>query len=130
MTPASAARRKISLTKGKLGKEKRQGLTQFLTCGERLDHIRQSVKEKLDRKSTRLNSSHQIISYAVFCLKKKTKVNDVPATDIIYFLHSPYEDPQQISLHLPYCRMHFSQQIYPCPPASFGSLVSVSLEPV
>src|SRR5258708_29458729 len=26
---------------------------------------------QLDRKSTRLNSSHQIISYAVFCLKKK-----------------------------------------------------------
>src|SRR5207244_13478255 len=26
----------------------------------------------VDRKSTRLNSSHQIISYAVFCLKKKT----------------------------------------------------------
>src|SRR5438552_2489218 len=28
----------------------------------------------LDRKSTRLNSSHQIISYAVFCLKKKKKI--------------------------------------------------------
>src|SRR5258708_27426308 len=27
---------------------------------------------EIDRKSTRLNSSHQIISYAVFCLKKKT----------------------------------------------------------
>src|SRR5258708_16047994 len=27
-----------------------------------------------DRKSTRLNSSHQIISYAVFCLKKKKKL--------------------------------------------------------
>src|SRR5258708_23320208 len=26
----------------------------------------------IDRKSTRLNSSHQIISYAVFCLKKQT----------------------------------------------------------
>src|SRR5258708_28874828 len=26
---------------------------------------------EVDRKSTRLNSSHQIISYAVFCLKKK-----------------------------------------------------------
>src|SRR5260221_9841135 len=26
---------------------------------------------KLDRKSTRLNSSHTVISYAVFCLKKK-----------------------------------------------------------
>src|SRR5258708_32072456 len=29
--------------------------------------------DALDRKSTRLNSSHQIISYAVFCLKKKKK---------------------------------------------------------
>src|SRR5258708_29617626 len=29
---------------------------------------------KVDRKSTRLNSSHQIISYAVFCLKKKKKI--------------------------------------------------------
>src|SRR5258708_31414190 len=28
-----------------------------------------------DRKSTRLNSSHQIISYAVFCLKKKKKIH-------------------------------------------------------
>src|SRR5258708_23700886 len=33
----------------------------------------------LDRKSTRLNSSHQIISYAVFCLKKKNSNNN--ATD-------------------------------------------------
>src|SRR5438552_19106461 len=30
---------------------------------------------RLDRKSTRLNSSHQIISYAVFCLKKKKILN-------------------------------------------------------
>src|SRR5438552_12674650 len=30
-------------------------------------------QDALDRKSTRLNSSHQIISYAVFCLKKKKK---------------------------------------------------------
>src|SRR3712207_8846384 len=30
-----------------------------------------------DRKSTRLNSSHANISYAVFCLKKKKKLNDV-----------------------------------------------------
>src|SRR3712207_7692139 len=29
--------------------------------------------ERTDRKSTRLNSSHANISYAVFCLKKKTK---------------------------------------------------------
>src|SRR5207248_8411929 len=30
-----------------------------------------SENDKLDRKSTRLNSSHRTISYAVFCLKKK-----------------------------------------------------------
>src|SRR5207244_13540793 len=31
------------------------------------------LRSRTDRKSTRLNSSHQIISYAVFCLKKKKK---------------------------------------------------------
>src|SRR5258708_24742762 len=36
---------------------------------------RQRPQRGLDRKSTRLNSSHQIISYAVFCLKKKKKMN-------------------------------------------------------
>src|SRR5688572_32096562 len=35
--------------------------------------IYRSVFEKADRKSTRLNSSHSQISYAVFCLKKKKK---------------------------------------------------------
>src|SRR3712207_7356372 len=33
----------------------------------------ESARERLDRKSTRLNSSHANISYAVFCLKKKKK---------------------------------------------------------
>src|SRR5207244_13377878 len=33
-----------------------------------------------DRKSTRLNSSHQIISYAVFCLKKKKKQREQTIT--------------------------------------------------
>src|SRR5258708_29154866 len=32
--------------------------------------------QQQDRKSTRLNSSHQIISYAVFCLKKKKKFDE------------------------------------------------------
>src|SRR5256885_9163197 len=32
------------------------------------------VLEQRDRKSTRLNSSHLVISYAVFCLKKKKKI--------------------------------------------------------
>src|SRR5438034_5826019 len=34
-----------------------------------------------DRKSTRLNSSHTVISYAVFCLKKKKKTNILKQTD-------------------------------------------------
>src|SRR5258708_18825858 len=45
---------------------------------EAIDHIKETWNKiagdeefSLDRKSTRLNSSHQIISYAVFCLKKK-----------------------------------------------------------
>src|SRR2546430_12885045 len=35
----------------------------------------QQVASRQDRKSTRLNSSHSQISYAVFCLKKKKKNN-------------------------------------------------------
>src|SRR2546430_4219043 len=36
-------------------------------------HVAAFVRRRLDRKSTRLNSSHSQISYAVFCLKKKKK---------------------------------------------------------
>src|SRR5256885_9479976 len=38
------------------------------------------ARSLLDRKSTRLNSSHLVISYAVFCLKKKTQ------TEYSYYL--------------------------------------------
>src|SRR5258708_8912477 len=40
---------------------------------------RQIPLSAADRKSTRLNSSHQIISYAVFCLKKKKMTSPSPA---------------------------------------------------
>src|SRR5689334_24100953 len=40
----------------------------------------------IDRKSTRLNSSHSSISYAVFCLKKKKKTKTPP----------PFPDHQQL----------------------------------
>src|SRR5260221_3424093 len=39
-----------------------------------LDGDRLLVSRLQDRKSTRLNSSHTVISYAVFCLKKKIEV--------------------------------------------------------
>src|SRR5438477_7447498 len=38
---------------------------------ERRDHELPDRRDEQDRKSTRLNSSHMSISYAVFCLKKK-----------------------------------------------------------
>src|SRR3989449_7138357 len=38
---------------------------------QREDDVAIGVVEEIDRKSTRLNSSHGYISYAVFCLKKK-----------------------------------------------------------
>src|SRR2546426_6868286 len=38
------------------------------------------TNDRTDRKSTRLNSSHLVISYAVFCLKKKKKKQDVSST--------------------------------------------------
>src|SRR2546422_6191235 len=41
-----------------------------------LDSFRVSLGLGTDRKSTRLNSSHGYISYAVFCLKKKKKSRD------------------------------------------------------
>src|SRR2546426_9154321 len=42
-----------------------------------------------DRKSTRLNSSHLVISYAVFCLKKKKKKQIQPAIQNRKLLHMP-----------------------------------------
>src|SRR2546426_3664309 len=49
----------------------------------RLHHARRDSAERpgeprLDRKSTRLNSSHLVISYAVFCLKKKKQSSHKP----------------------------------------------------
>src|SRR5256885_13312822 len=42
-----------------------------LYLGRRVGHEHPVLGQRVDRKSTRLNSSHLVISYAVFCLKKK-----------------------------------------------------------
>src|SRR5258707_11815141 len=47
-------------------------LSELYDWGPKITEALQHVPE-LDRKSTRLNSSHANISYAVFCLKKKTQ---------------------------------------------------------
>src|SRR5437762_7266168 len=56
----------------------RGGLRPRRVVGE-LDPARLAAPARvhLDRKSTRLNSSHRCISYAVFCLKKKTTTQKV-----------------------------------------------------
>src|SRR2546421_1952529 len=62
---------------GSLVTKLRKGFAEFLTAGlvrgagPRL----YGAQAEGDRKSTRLNSSHDQISYAVFCLKKKTQAN-------------------------------------------------------
>src|SRR5256885_14549101 len=48
-------------------------------CGTRANAAPPSAAHiQADRKSTRLNSSHLVISYAVFCLKKKSFLNTMP----------------------------------------------------
>src|SRR5256885_8688020 len=53
-----------------------------------------------DRKSTRLNSSHLVISYAVFCLKKKNL--------FLFYCIPPNRPPRNHSLHglMPYHHHH------------------------
>src|SRR5256885_11035994 len=48
-----------------------RGIQRSCTCSNPVS------MERADRKSTRLNSSHLVISYAVFCLKKKKKKRKV-----------------------------------------------------
>src|SRR5262245_62187234 len=56
-----------------VGSERVAVLRQLAEHPLRIDGVLRATKRK-DRKSTRLNSSHLGISYAVFCLKKKTDV--------------------------------------------------------
>src|SRR3989454_4206004 len=48
--------------------------------------------DEADRKSTRLNSSHLVISYAVFCLKKKKKKTQIS-------IHEYHESPHNLGPH-------------------------------
>src|SRR2546430_8557585 len=57
--------------------------------------------EKRDRKSTRLNSSHSQISYAVFCLKKKKKKSTSHSTVISKKTHHINPSSQNSSLTRP-----------------------------
>src|SRR5437588_1831647 len=55
------------------------------------------VRHTIDRKSTRLNSSHTVSSYAVFCLKKKKTDNYV---DPIYYTSLIMRSTPRLALHV------------------------------
>src|SRR5256885_5869036 len=82
-----------------------------------------------DRKSTRLNSSHLVISYAVFCLKKKKTLRHSPpsrpppsATRIPSFLPRNFHFPlQQRALSLTYT------SLVPCQASPSAALTSATL---
>src|SRR2546430_5726146 len=54
---------------------------------------------QLDRKSTRLNSSHSQISYAVFCLKKKNLLPETPALRLSAIASVPRQQPSPAPPH-------------------------------
>src|SRR5690625_5496644 len=54
---------------------------QTIITGIYSGYLKTIIRRRRDRKSTRLNSSHVAISYAVFCLKKKTKRSKVLEID-------------------------------------------------
>src|SRR5438270_8705656 len=59
-----------------------QPLAEFVAKHNRNPH---ALLGRTDRKSTRLNSSHSQISYAVFCLKKKTNTARLPSSRSLWF---------------------------------------------
>src|SRR5256885_7282946 len=62
-----------------------------------IEHAGQTViVDTSDRKSTRLNSSHLVISYAVFCLKKKTLAFPAP----LRVLLEPWEPRSTVAISL------------------------------
>src|SRR5256885_12293268 len=55
-------------------RQRRHDSTSHVTVADELDARASGADAVQDRKSTRLNSSHLVISYAVFCLKKKNTI--------------------------------------------------------
>src|SRR5258707_9926157 len=66
----------VHLLRGKPGDRRRRGIGQQ-PVGIVLDDAHMAALCDADRKSTRLNSSHANISYAVFCLKKKEHTSEL-----------------------------------------------------
>src|SRR5437764_10496691 len=68
---------RMSQRRTALEQQEAMGALDWMTIGSTDDPVQnlEEDRRKVDRKSTRLNSSHRCISYAVFCLKKKKTTN-------------------------------------------------------
>src|SRR5260221_2207252 len=64
---------------------KRQNVTPDTIPAQGTSVLLQRNGNMADRKSTRLNSSHTVISYAVFCLKKKNKLAHAVCNETVDF---------------------------------------------
>src|SRR2546428_1769171 len=73
---------------GEAGTAKDVGPTGGATGHRMLHHLFDRLAQLQDRKSTRLNSSHDQISYAVFCLKKKIEPPPEMAAASSIYLHT------------------------------------------
>src|SRR5256885_10296162 len=69
-----SSRRRFRQSDGRFGFRRDPGACLHYWFGRSFLHPKLQPQRR-DRKSTRLNSSHLVISYAVFCLKKKTKMD-------------------------------------------------------
>src|SRR5947207_9681544 len=74
----------------------RTGL-RILMLEDKLVEAREEMRVR-DRKSTRLNSSHTVISYAVFCLKKKKK-NTLHVVSVQITIYEHYQSCTYVSSH-------------------------------
>src|SRR5437867_8220755 len=80
-----------------------------------------------DRKSTRLNSSHRTISYAVFCLKKKIKTTITKLFHLRSFNNSRFLPPHIIPIrHLHVIFSPLLSVIQPTPPPAYSSSIDLT----
>src|SRR5437588_2336940 len=82
--PYTTLFRSVSIDAQDTTSQIRARLIQVFRYVQAFDHLQNKPQQEIekDRKSTRLNSSHTVISYAVFCLKKKTRQKSA--------LHAPH----------------------------------------
>src|SRR5207249_7043591 len=84
-----------SYVAGRSPPSRRHWISSARTCSPKAKSLklrsRASARRWRDRKSTRLNSSHVSISYAVFCLKKKKNENGNRHAHVLHCTNATYQ---------------------------------------